>query len=140
PPNRATPLALFRREDLPWLLEATRGPTEVLGDRARLLHALLEQRGALFFHEMSRASGLLAAELEAGLWDLVASGLASSDGFGSVRCLTSQSRRTPSAAHPLSGAGRWSLLRPPSEEAAPARSAFGEAPGWLRSLAAQYLR
>ena len=31
PPGRATPIALVRREDLPWLLDATRGGTEPLG-------------------------------------------------------------------------------------------------------------
>src|SRR5207245_1824411 len=84
---------------------------------ARRRHALLQQRGALFFHELSRGSGLAAAELEAGLCELVSAGLASSDGFAAVRFLTSPHRRTPASGHPLSGAGRWSLLRPPSEEA-----------------------
>jgi ATP-dependent helicase Lhr and Lhr-like helicase len=135
-PNRLTPIALARREDLSWLLEATRGPDEPLGERARRLHALLQQRGALFFHELSRGSGFVAAELEAGLWELVSAGLASSDGFAAVRFLTSPHRRTPASGHPLSGAGRWSLLRRPSEEAAGA----GDAPAWLDSLARQYLR
>jgi len=139
-PNRLTPLALSRREDLPWLLDATRGPAEPLGDRARRLHALLEQRGALFFHELQRQSGLPASELEAGLWDLVAAGLASSDGFAAVRFLTSPHRRPASAGHPLSAAGRWSLLRPLSEEAPAPRPAFGDAPAYLESLARQYLR
>src|SRR6266851_2593768 len=139
-PNRLTPLALSRREDLPWLLDATRGPAEPLGDRARRLHALLEQRGASFFHELQRQSGLAPAELEAGLWDLVAAGLASSDGFAAVRFLTSPQRRPASAGHPLSAAGRWSLLRPPREEAALPRPAFGDAPACLESLARQYLR
>src|SRR5262249_32462319 len=44
PPGRATPVALVRREDLPWLLDATRGAGEPLGDRARMLLALLEER------------------------------------------------------------------------------------------------
>jgi ATP-dependent Lhr-like helicase len=139
-PNRLTPLALFRREDLAWLLDATRGPAEPLGDRARRLQALLEQRGALFFHELQRQSGLVAAELEAGLWGLVAAGLASSDGFAAVRFLTSSQRRPASAGHPLSAAGRWSLLRQPCEEAAVPRAPFGEAPPWVESLARQYLR
>src|SRR5439155_1313776 len=83
--------------------------------------------------------GRAAAELEAGLWELVSAGLASSDGFAAVRFLTSPHRRTPASGHPLSGAGRWSLLRPPSEEAAEPRTS-GDAPAWLESLARQYLR
>jgi ATP-dependent Lhr-like helicase len=139
-PTRLTPLALCRREDLPWLLDATRGPPEPVGDRASRLHALLEQRGALFFHELLRKGDLPAGELEAGLWDLVAAGLASSDGFAAVRFLITPQRRPGAAAQPLSAGGRWSLLRPPCEEAAPARIAFGEPPEWLSKLARQYLR
>src|SRR5438477_2405620 len=52
PPGRATPIALARRDDLEWLLDAMRGTPEPLGDRARILLALLEQRGALFVHEL----------------------------------------------------------------------------------------
>jgi len=57
PPGRSTPIAVVRREDLPWLLDATRGGTEPLGERARVLLALLEQRGALFPHELRAQSG-----------------------------------------------------------------------------------
>ena len=140
PPTRLTPLALCRREDLHWLLDATRGPPEPMGDRATRLFALLEQRGALFFHELVRKSDLSAAELEADLWDLVAAGVSSSDGFAAVRFLITPHRRTPAAGHPLSAGGRWSLLRPPYEEVVPARTAFGESPEWLTKLARQYLR
>jgi len=101
---------------------------------------LLEQRGALFFHELVRKSDLSAAELEADLWDLVAAGVSSSDGFAAVRFLITPHRRTPAAGHPLSAGGRWSLLRPPYEEVVPARTAFGESPEWLTKLARQYLR
>ena len=139
-PNRLTPLALCRREDLPWLLEATRGPVEQLGERAARLHALLGQRGALFFHELLRGSGLLAAELESALWELVAAGLVSSDGFAAVRYLTAPHRRLAAAGHPLSGAGRWSLLRAPCDGPADERSAFAETPEWVEKLARQYLR
>jgi ATP-dependent helicase Lhr and Lhr-like helicase len=138
-PTRLTPIALCRREDLPWLLDATRGPSDPVGGRGARLHALLEQRGALFFHELLRKSDLPAAELEAGLWDLVAAGLASSDGFAAVRFLIAPPGR-PGAAHPLSAGGRWSLLRPQCEETAPVRTAFGEPPEWLPRLARQYLR
>ena len=74
------------------------------------------------------------------MWDLVAAGLVSSDGFAAVRFLIAPHRRAGAAAHPLSAGGRWSLLRPPCEEAVPARSAFGEPPEWLPKLAQQYFR
>src|SRR5439155_5217757 len=91
PPGRATPVALVRREDLPWLLDATKGSPEPIGERARLLLAVLEQRGALFLHELraqvgggagfagvgrSPKGGALAdkRELTQALWELVSGG------------------------------------------------------------------
>jgi ATP-dependent Lhr-like helicase len=134
-PSRATPIAIVRREDLPWLLEATRGSRDPVGERAGIVHALLAQRGALFFHEMQRVTGFGARDLEETLWELVASGLATSDGFASVRILTSPHRRAPPGGHPLSAAGRWSLLRDPDEGAVPA-----DAKAVVEKLARQYLR
>src|SRR5438477_1307486 len=139
-PTRLTPLALCRREDLPWLLDATRGAPEPLGERARRLGAVFEQRGALFFHELVRASGFSSNELEAGLWDLVAAGLASSDGFAAVRFLMTPHRPGGPASQPVSAGGRWSLLRSAQEEPALPRPVFGEPPEWLPRLARQYLR
>ena len=81
PPGRATPIALVRREDLPWLLDATRGTGEPLGDRARLLLALLEQRGALFPHELRAQTGLSGRDLNGALWELVSGGRLTCDGF-----------------------------------------------------------
>jgi len=134
-PSRATPIAIVRREDLPWLLEATRGTRDPLGERAGIVHALLAQRGALFFHEMQRVTGFSAGDLEEALWELVASGHATSDGFASVRILTAPHRRLPATAHPLSAAGRWSLLRDPDESAAAA-----DPKATVERLARQYLR
>ena len=123
PPGRATPLALVRREDLPWLLDATRGGSEPLGDRARILLALLEQRGALFPHELRASTGLSARELSEALWELVAGGRVTCDGFGALRGLL---EGKPGAA------GRWSLLRP--------FEAGQREPGFQEKLARQYLR
>ena len=124
PPGRATPIAVVRREDLPWLLDATRGGCEPLGERARILLALLEQRGALFPHELRAQTGLSARELNEALWELVSGGRVTCDGFGALRGLLE------GKAH--AAAGRWSLLRP-------YESAQRE-PGWEDKLARQYLR
>jgi ATP-dependent Lhr-like helicase len=134
-PSRATPIAIVRREDLPWLLEATRGARDPVGERAGIVHALLAQRGALFFHEMQRATSFSAADLEEALWELVASGHATSDGFASVRILTAPHRRLPATGHPLSAAGRWSLLRDPDEG-----NAVVDAKATVEKIARQYLR
>jgi len=124
PPGRATPIALVRREDLPWLLDATRGTGEPLGDRARLLLALLEQRGALFPHELRAQTGLSGRDLNGALWELVSGGRLTCDGFAALRGLLE------GKAHAASG--RWSLLRPYEPEQ--------REPGWLEKLARQYLR
>jgi ATP-dependent Lhr-like helicase len=124
PPGRATPIALVRREDLPWLLDATRGGCEPLGDRARVLLALLEQRGALFPHELRAQTGLSVRELNEALWELVSGGRLTCDGFGALRGLLE------GKAHAASG--RWSLLRPYEAEE--------RHPEWLEKLARQYLR
>src|SRR5206468_1634798 len=124
PPGRATPIAVVRREDLPWLLDATRGACEPLGERARMLLALLEQRGALFPHELRAQTGLSARELNEALWELVSGGRVTCDGFGALRGLLE------GKAH--AAAGRWSLLRP-------YESAQRE-PEWQDKLARQYLR
>src|SRR6267378_3024841 len=124
PPGRATPIAVVRREDLPWLLDATRGGCEPLGDRARLLLALLEQRGALFPHELRGQTGLSPRELSEALWELVSGGRVTCDGFGALRGLLEG--KTHGAS------GRWSLLR--------AYEAEQREPEWLDKLARQYLR
>ena len=124
PPGRATPLALVRRDDLPWLLEATRGECEPLGDSARLVLALLEQRGALFPHELRAQAGLAARDLEETLWELVSGGRLTCDGFGALRSLLDPKSRAAS--------GRWSLLRPAFDPLQKESS--------IEKTAAQYLR
>ena len=124
PPGRATPLALVRRDDLPWLLEATRGECEPLGDNARLVVALLEQRGALFPHELRAQTGLPARELDETLWELVSGGRLTCDGFGALRSLLDPKSRA--------AAGRWSLLRPAFDNL--------QIEPFIEKLAGQYLR
>ena len=124
PPGRATPIALVRREDLPWLLDATRGTGEPLGDRARLLLALLEQRGALFPHELRAQTGLSGRDLNGALWELVSGGRVTCDGFAALRGLLEGKAQAAS--------GRWSLLRPYEPEQ--------REPEWLEKLARQSLR
>src|SRR5204862_3461844 len=83
-PSRATPITLAVRQDLPWLLQAARGdrtpPVPGPGRTEDVLEAL-RTRGALFASDLITATGRLPAEVAEGLWDAVARGLVTSDGF-----------------------------------------------------------
>jgi ATP-dependent Lhr-like helicase len=89
-PSRRTPIAFMLREDLPWLLQAHRGsavPAEpTTGVSGEVLDAL-RTRGALFHSELQSITGRLPTEIEDGLWDGVARGLISADGFNAIRSL-----------------------------------------------------
>jgi ATP-dependent Lhr-like helicase len=132
-PSRATPVTFTLREDLPWLLRAVRReavPAEPPHGAAHDLLAVLAERGALFHSELRAATGRLPVEVEEGLWDLVARGLVTADGFQAVRSLWSArdvwrrrrrdartrlgSRR--SAGWRDGGDGRWALLRPDADD------------------------
>ncbi len=111
-PSQSTPLALVLREDLPWLLRAVRtgdGPREPeVGASADVLTAL-RSGGALFRSELPLVTGRLPAEVDEGLWDLVARGIVTADAFSAVRSLLSPLARW--GARQRRGAGRVGLAR-----------------------------
>ena len=61
-------------------------------------------------------TGRLASEVEDGLWELVAAGLVTADGFDNLRALVDPKRRRGEGrgrhSRPRHAAGRWALLRP----------------------------
>ncbi|MCY3001840.1 MAG: DEAD/DEAH box helicase [Planctomycetota bacterium] len=105
---RATPLALFPREQADLWLGFERGEaTPELSWPARAVHDALAKRGASFADELPRATGQLAVDVDRGLAELVAFGLASSDNFGALRHLM----RPPSRRNDFAiSTGRWALL------------------------------
>ena len=127
-PSRATPITFTVRDDLPWLMQAIRGdavPTDPVHGAAHDVLQVLRSRGALFHSELRAMTGRLPVEVEEGLWDLVARGLVTSDGFQAVRSLWSaretwrrrhrsdaRSRLGSQRAQTLraGGEGRWALL------------------------------
>ena len=147
-PTRAAPLTLFLREDAEWLLS---GPQPASGDSlshaAREVLAELQRGGASFFPELARATGRLASEVEDALWELVAAGLVTGDGFENLRALVDPKRRRGEGrgrlARPRHAAGRWALLRRPaaaSGEISPASFARQLLQRWgvvFRDLAAR---
>ncbi|MHB8458200.1 MAG: Lhr family helicase, partial [Acidimicrobiales bacterium] len=89
-PSPATPLSLFRREDTEWLLAALRGEAKLespaIGASADVL-AALQERGALFLTDLCSATGRMPVEVADALWEGVARGLVTADGFQAVRGL-----------------------------------------------------
>jgi len=130
-PSRATPIAFVIRHELGDWLDAVRmgehpGIPE-LGAAAEIAELLIE-RGACFRAEMPALVSRLPAEIDEGLFDLLARGLVTADGFAAARALLSPSQRFARRQRatraqgrrrlqraPMgsgSGEGRWSLLDP----------------------------
>jgi ATP-dependent helicase Lhr and Lhr-like helicase len=136
--SRATPVTLVMRSDLPWLLQSVRGEAQPLeptsGATLDVLDALREH-GALFTSDIVTLSHRLPSEVETALWDGVARGLLTADGFSAVRRLLVSRRLGRSQLHRrglrhgvsgyASGEGRWSLV--PRLSSSAERDALAEA-------------
>jgi ATP-dependent Lhr-like helicase len=117
-PTRVAPIAFFVREDADWLRPhhpgADDSASSFLSPVAQVVLELLKQRGALFFPDMVRATGRLKAEIETGLWELVAAGLVTADGFENLRALVTPKGTSGGGIgkvrRPRHAPGRWSLL------------------------------
>ncbi len=123
-PTRIAPVSLFLREDACWLMEATATEqTSALSHAAQDVIAALERNGASFFLDLVRQTGRLASEVEDGLWELVAGGSVTADGFDNLRALIDPKRRRGEGSsgrkRPRHAAGRWALVRnnPPPADA-----------------------
>ncbi len=134
--SKVLPLSLMLREDLIWLRSCPRSLAEnglkPLGGDAETVVQLLIEEGALFFNEIQIKTKLLPVQVEKALWELVAAGRISGDGFSAVRSLTQKKRkstddmkrrakrfwggRVPILKQP--GNGRWWRLPDPSGDLA----------------------
>ena len=127
-PTRATPITLAIRNDLPWLIVAARGSVAA-GPASQATSQVVQQleaAGALFYSQLVARTGLTDAAVRDALWDGVARGLVSADGFDALRNLLAPSLAS-SSAFPLvrraalrqgarsvpQGEGRWSLFDAP---------------------------
>ena len=90
-PTRTAPIAIFLRESAEWLETGVQQPT--LSHAAGELLVQLRERGACFFNDLVRSTGRLASEVEDGLWELVAAGIVTADGFENLRSLVDPKRR-----------------------------------------------
>jgi ATP-dependent Lhr-like helicase len=134
-PTSVAPITLFVREEADWMAirqnphpsdrltagsvanPATRSGHPVssgLSHGAQLVLEFLRQRGASFFADIVRGTGKLKAEIETGLWELVAAGLVTADGFDNLRALIDPKRRAGQGSgrstRPRHSSGRWALL------------------------------
>ena len=116
-PTSVAPITFFVREDADWMIPR-REPGEVatagLSPDANAVLQFLRQRGASFFADIVRGTAKLKAEVETALWELVAGGLLTADGFDNLRALIDPERRagqgSGKTSRPRHSAGRWSLL------------------------------
>jgi ATP-dependent Lhr-like helicase len=114
----ATPVALFLREHADaW--QALRASSDAeaadaeagLEDASRRVIDALRTRGAAFIPELATACGLDEARVRVALVDLVAAGLATSDGFGGLRSIVRASGgRQTTPGRRANVTGRWSIL------------------------------
>ncbi len=115
-PTRIAPVALLLREDAGWLMAPAEDFAEdSLSHTARELMASLRADGASFFTDLSHSTGRLASEVEDALWELLAGGLVTADGFDNLRALVDPKRRSGqgrgAGKRPRHAAGRWALVR-----------------------------
>jgi ATP-dependent Lhr-like helicase len=134
-PTSVAPITFFVREDSDWMqphLEDERGFERVLSEGARTVLEFLRRRGASFFADIVRGTSRLKAEIETALWELVAAGMVTADGFENLRSLINPRRRqgtgATKAVRPRHTSGRWSLLYPVEVSD---RSKVAEATCWM---------
>jgi ATP-dependent helicase Lhr and Lhr-like helicase len=121
-PTRVAPISFFLRESLGFLASPSRPDAELprnaemgaLSHAAQSVLGVLRERGASFFADLARGSGRLASEVEDALWELVAAGLVTADGFENLRALIDPKRRRGEGrgrtTRPRHAGGRWALL------------------------------
>jgi ATP-dependent Lhr-like helicase len=116
-PTSVAPITFFVREDAEWMIprrEAGEAEMTGLSADASAVFQFLRQRGASFFADIVRGTGKLKSEVETALWELVAAGLLTADGFDNLRALIDPKRRSGQgsgrSSRPRHSAGRWSLL------------------------------
>ena len=94
-PSRSAPLALMLRRDAGWLRAAaavsqTEQPT--LGPLAERVREVLATQGASFLSDLVNGMDMAPSDIEDALWELVGAGIATADGFASLRVLVDRKR------------------------------------------------
>jgi ATP-dependent Lhr-like helicase len=119
-PLKSSPIALMVREHAALWRTAAPLDAGVLTSAARAVYEVLRTRGALFFHELVAATGLLRTHVERALGELAGVGAVTADSFSGLRALLTPSEKRKSlsggrpssrrSAYGVDTAGRWALL------------------------------
>ena len=124
-PTSVAPITFFVREESAWMSPSPHRanedqPDRGLSDGAKQVLNFLRQRGASFFADIVRGTEKLKAEIETALWELVAAGFVTADGFDNLRSLIDPKRRSGQGhgrtARPRHSSGRWALLHSDPEQ------------------------
>jgi ATP-dependent Lhr-like helicase len=119
---RSSPISIFSRENAAHWLELARKPQTNFSSETETVSKTLAAKGALFFGEIVRQTGLLKSRVEQALGELVSQGWVTSDSFEGLRALLTppeKRERFGDTGRPrrhrvvtsIEYAGRWSLLR-----------------------------
>jgi ATP-dependent helicase Lhr and Lhr-like helicase len=109
--SRVAPITFMVREDAGWLIAPSIADARgSVSEAAQEVLAALEAERALFFGDLARFTHRLPSELEDALWELVAAGLVTADGFENLRALIDPKRRGGRRGRPRHSAGRWALV------------------------------
>jgi ATP-dependent Lhr-like helicase len=114
-PTSVAPIALFMRDESDWMgCARSQQPDAIqrcLSPVASDVFAYLQSRGASFFADIVRGTAKLKAEVETALWELVAAGVVTADGFENLRTLVApRQRNNARAKRPRHSTGRWTVM------------------------------
>ena len=119
-PTSVAPISFFARDDAAWMAyplhDVTAADHPGLTPAAKDVLQFLKTRGASFFADIVRGTRRLKSEVETALWELVAVGFITADGFDNLRALIDPKRRAGQGSgkhtRPRDSVGRWSLIYP----------------------------
>ena len=120
-PVSHTPIALLQRTHLAQWQKFSSSPENYnLGPYAQKVVDILKQKGALFFFDIVKETGILRTQVEDALGECVNWGLVTSDAYVGLRALITPSAKRPKFSSrrgrgaakmsPFDNAGRWSLI------------------------------
>ncbi len=123
-PTSVAPISFFARDDAEWMSSSHHKASDPgsagLRPASKAVLEFLQAHGASFFADIVRGTRRLKSEVEAALWELVAAGFITADGFDNLRALIDPKRRSGQgrgrSARPRHSTGRWSVLYPLAAE------------------------